>query len=461
MINKKDNILLHVGTNTFFNSLYEVGLLLLDNNKKPIFLFDNNYPTIKEDLEKLKSRGLNYILYFPNVRKSYKKNNIVYFVSKIINKFKPHNFFLVKLIIEFIRILRKYYSINSILHKSEISLIIMISDLVQYDTGLIIKSARKNRIKVLILPLFGVNHKEAAEHLLNDKSIYLSNSIFNFLLKSKIMSKWLIEYKGRKMIRQSFYKIFIKELLSLAPSNPWVINSGGADVMAVEGTAIKKYFLESHDFIGTNIIVTGSINHDIIFDTQMNRSTKIELFHNEYKLDPLKKIAIIAIPPDMMNSRSSYSDFDNFDELIMFWLDSLSLLSNYNIILSLHPSVEKEKKEFYIEKGFSVLNLPLIYYISYADIFIASISATIQWAIACGIPTINYDIYNFEYDDYVKCNGVVYVNNKESFKEWLSKFNTSEIVRYYSLVQKKQSIEWGLIDGNSSTRLLNLVNSLI
>jgi hypothetical protein len=145
----------------------------------------------------------------------------------------------------------------------------------------------------------------------------------------------------------------------------------------------------------------------------------------------------------------------------MFWLDSLSLLSNYNIILSLHPSVEKAKKEFYIQKGFSVLNLPLIYYISFADIFIASISATIQWAIACGIPTINYDIYKFEYDDYVNVNGVVYVNNQESFKEWLSKFNTSEIVRYYSLVQKKQSIEWGLIDGNSSTRLLNLVNSLI
>lgn len=91
------------------------------------------------------------------------------------------------------------------------------------------------------------------------------------------------------------------------------------------------------------------------------------------------------------------------------------------------------------------------------DLYVASISATIRSAIACGIPVINYDTFRYRYGDYLKADTVVHVEDAISFKDVLTRFCDDHAFSA-EFVAKQQRVmrHWGLVDHAFPDRLAQL-----
>ncbi len=55
------------------------------------------------------------------------------------------------------------------------------------------------------------------------------------------------------------------------------------------------------------------------------------------------------------------------------------------------------------------------------DVFVASVSATISMALACGKPVVNYDVYRFRYDDFEGVPDLHTFENRSEFAQRLTK----------------------------------------
>jgi hypothetical protein len=93
------------------------------------------------------------------------------------------------------------------------------------------------------------------------------------------------------------------------------------------------------------------------------------------------------------------------------------------------------------------------------DLYVASVSATIRWAIACGKPVINYDAYRLDFQDYPGIEAVVWSNTRAEFERTLTAA-TTDAAHFARLqaAQQREAPRWGFHDGRSGRRLQALLN---
>jgi len=111
--------------------------------------------------------------------------------------------------------------------------------------------------------------------------------------------------------------------------------------------------------------------------------------------------------------------------------------------------------------GVTIASEPISSLIPRCDVFVASVSATIQWAIACGKPVINYDVYRYRYPDYLGVGGIVAMETAAEFRAALERVTGDD--RYRDELaerQRRHAPEWGVLDGHAGDRLLALFDRL-
>jgi hypothetical protein len=96
------------------------------------------------------------------------------------------------------------------------------------------------------------------------------------------------------------------------------------------------------------------------------------------------------------------------------------------------------------------------------DIYVASVSSTIRWAIACGRPVVNYDVYRYRYTDFTKVEGVLACEEQQEFLALLARLVSDrafaeEVCRKQAAVAER----WGRLDGRSGQRMVELVRRLL
>jgi UDP-N-acetylglucosamine 2-epimerase len=252
------------------------------------------------------------------------------------------------------------------------------------------------------------------------------------------------------------------KLFKIAPPKPWALNSGYADIILAESKAMHHYMVRE-GLAMEKIKVVGSLSDDVLASNIDNLTKRKKEVCLKFNLDPQKPTILCAIPPDMLHgSRVNVCEFKSYKKLVEFWVETISKFTNYNIVISLHPSAEY-KDICYIEKRWKVkiIQESIINLIPLCDIFVACISATIQWAVTCGKPVINYDVYHYNYDDYKKVDGVVTVDSKDDFIKEMSKIaNDQGYFAKLEKIQKSIASEWGMLDGKSGERIIKAINEL-
>ena len=257
-------------------------------------------------------------------------------------------------------------------------------------------------------------------------------------------------------------RVLVMESLGLAPPLPWIFNSGFADVIAIESECMKQYYLDC-GVSERQLKLIGSLADDVMIDILRQKRQKRADLCLELRLNDKKPILLSSLPPDFLYMKGGRpeSDFSTYPELVEFWVKSIAKVKNFNVIVCLHPSVRYENFQYIEDWGVRIARRGTAEMVPLSDVYVANVSSTIRWAIACGIPVINYDVYRYHYTDYLDVKGVIAVEEKADFEFVLNKITKD--ANFYEqkiLEQKHSASHWGMFDGKVGERLHQLFDAM-
>ena len=460
--------LLVVHTNTYFAGLLDVAHMLKGSGLyEPVFFFAQPYPTIDRDLAVCCADGISYLgeaggrieTRQPVKRLRAVPSRLHARVNSLVGRAKA------KLSDNVLSELRSLHqrerSVRQLIREEHAALLVLAGDMIGYDTPAFIKAAHAESIPAVVVPGWMASAREAAEAIMYNPEYSLRR--WSNRIAGKLYPRWQYAHKGRQLLRLPARQVLAREWLSLAPPLPWVLHSGYADAIAVESEAMRTYCV-SEGLPAEKVVLTGSLAHDQMAAQRSNAAAGRAELYQRLGLPQHRPMLLSALPPDQlyMEGGRPECEFQTYTALVKFWVQSLAAVPDHNVVISLHPSVKYDDMAYIEQWGVRIApeRTPLL--IPLCDLYVASISATIQWAIACGKPVLNYDVYRYRYTDYVGVAGVVAVEEQDEYLSLLRRLTTDR--GFYAEIAARQAAcapQWGRLDGRAGERILQLFDRLI
>lgn len=453
--------LLVINTTTYFTGLVEIGRLLLKRSDfVPIFYFTQPYSQYQDHLKICEKEGMQTICGFKKISIVNADSSTLTSQQKAVKNFYLflyRNFF-VGFCYEMMSYIREFIKIHRLIRDVKPVILIIAGDNIGYNTDILVKICHKYGIPSAIIPLWMTNANEPAEAYYSNPA-YDGNRFSNRFL-GYLDPKWTYVHRKKRLIRWPAFKILAMKFFGLVPPLPWILNSSYADVILAAHQAMKTLMIRE-GIKSDQIRLTGSIVDDIMTENTKNLENRRDAFTRKLGLPKDKPILLCALPPPILYVFSrSQCDFKNYSDLVEFWIKSLLKAKNYTSIISLHPATQYDEIKYIEDWGVKISQEKIIDLIPLCDIFVASMSTTINFAVACGKPTINYDVYKFR-DIYWKFQGVLDTEQKDEFLLLLKKLTGDK--DFYSQVlakQQSESDQCGMLDGKCSDRILACINDL-
>lgn len=427
-----------------------------------VIAYDQNGLEIKEistseglRSQKQDSRNEGYIkLWMQKLIKNIVLKNILKKIIKTLNSrlYNP--------LIEVNYLISRFKAIKLVIEQQQPVALLMAVDMIDVDSALIIKYAKFNK-----LPIYGLTWLFASgddpANVYSNSNTYPDHQPSRFLnrLLIYLFPKYKYIYKNKAVVRLPAMQAFVRETLRLSCNQPWVFNSGNLDHVVVDSVFMMKYYTAA-GLDEKKMIVLGTPSQDILARVLQNRDEHKAKIFDRYLLDHNKPLVLVGIPPDCygMLDSSSKLEFSNYSCFLKFYVSTVNTLRDtYNLIFTVHPgttidqrAVLEQQYEINVIKtdDITVDILPL------ATLFITSVSSSIRWALACQIPTVDYDFYNF--GNQLGEQPAVYVSHsKDEFSSVVAQLrNDSSYLTELTHNAIRSSRNFGTLDGNACKRLL-------
>lgn len=334
-------------------------------------------------------------------------------------------------------------------------LVIVAEDSLEHQSAAFIKVFRERGVRTIIVPFTLPSPIEVAE---GSPPIVVGDPLSSLIATR--FPQWMLDYKGTKRLRLAPLDILARELLGLAPPHPWVYNSGGAAAIAVESPAMASLYA-SFGFPEDQLIVVGSSVDDVLYASLQAKEECKRRLCEELGADPRKPILVWAVLADQFHqSHRVVPEYSSYGEVVDFIAAELARLSpDFTVVARLHPrSVMEEIAPIVSAHGIQVSRWPTEKLIPLGDFYVATTSATLRWAVACGVPAINYDLYQYDFmENLNSAKGVVRVTSKRDFSATVRRYaDDPEYRRSLQDYQRGSAPEWGRLDGHSGDRLRQL-----
>ena len=340
-----------------------------------------------------------------------------------------------------------------------IDLLALAGDVVHYDSPAFIRAAHRRGIPAVIVPSWMAGPLEAAEAL-RQIPLYAADRGLPRAFAA-LLPRWSFVHKGMRLLRLPAPDALAMELLSLAPPRPWVLHSGHADAIAVESEFMRDYCVRE-GLDPERLVVTGSAAHDTMHGVRERAAQARAELCRRLSLAEGRPLLLSAVPPDQLYSGGRPGcEFSGYEALVEFWVRSLGEIDGYNVVLSLHPSQKREDWAHLERFGPRISDERIEGLIPLCDVFVASISSTIQWAIAASKPTINYDVYLYRHPAYQNASGVLLAARQDEYLRLLRRLTAD--TAFFSEIARRQetsSAYYGRIDGRAADRLASLFDRL-
>jgi len=399
-----------------------------------------------------------YIKKFIGMTVYYTLIKVVYLIRKLglFRLFRSNN--IVKIIACPMVYFTHFVLFKKILKKHQIQLIILPEDIVGYISPLLIKAGHQYQIPSMVLPYTIANQREAFQSLKNSPTFgmdFVANRIISFIFKS-----WVMKEAHQKVLRLPAAHVLSHVLMRTSPPDPWMMNSGYANIIAVENERMRAYYHAS-GIPASKMKVTGACYDDQLSYYLLDKENQRRQLYAELNIESDKPCLLIGGFPNQLIGYPPGFDFENIAEAVDFIMESLKpLRSKYEIIFRAHPNYQA-LGDLFAKKNCTVTLIDTARIIPLSDIYIAFASATIRWAIACGIPTINYDIFHYEFADYKEVQGVLNVVHQRDLKEAVQMMMHDEKFQQLKGHLENERSKWGLLDGQSTLRIHQLIQELL
>lgn len=268
----------------------------------------------------------------------------------------------------------------------------------------------------------------------------------------RIYPKWRQAYRDTMMLRLPAARALAMEVLEIAPDNPWVVNTGQIDDIVIESEFMQAQCV-GHGIRRDKLRVTGTPPLDMLAQVVANADERRRSSAARWGWDAAKPIILCALPPNQYPSVRSPQHRD-FAELITAWLSALKAYSHrFNLLVSPHPSIDGGLLDHLEAEGTAVVREGAAHWIPICDLYVASASSTIKWALACGKPVVNYDCYGYRHADYDGLAQVISVDAHTDFRGVLDAAVNPRRLAELTETARKQQTRFGALDGGAVARV--------
>jgi hypothetical protein len=353
-----------------------------------------------------------------------------------------------------LRIYKSYASMfDTILSLRDYQAIVVPEDVVGPFWPSLIKTGLRHRIPTVILPYTLANREEAFKSLRSHVDFQTRNN----RLAAFVYPAWRMRQDGYDIVRMPAGHIFVHALLGIAPPDPWMMNSGRARMICVDSQASLDYFLRA-GIPADQLQVTGSVSQDQLAQTLRDKATGLRILRDQLGGADNKPLLLISGCPNQLAGAVPHCEFKDMAAVAQHLSEALRpLADHYHVVVRPHPNYPEFGK-FMQSHGVSVSLLPTVELVPLCDLFIAFASATIRWAAACGIPTVNYDIFHYGYSDFAANKGVVTVSASGDFTSLLAQLRPdSTTYREARARSESDAAYWSVMDGRGLERIEGVI----
>lgn len=372
-------------------------------------------------------------------------------------------------------------SMRALFDHFEPVLVISGQDYVLSVTSLAAKVADDRGIRTLIIPFsMTPTVKEIAESfaMLEINVVRMRMTLW---LMSKVWPEWLNRYRGQNYTRLPLLDVIAATAAGVAPPEPWVPNSGRGIILAP--SAQSADYCRSAGIPDEQVEVTGALWNDHFLGQAASRRRRrrsllnsarnyyrhtalkhgIQAFAgrspDDHDDDPSDILIIVSFPPNQWpRAADGFNDFATFAAATGRVLASLVSGGHAQVVISLHPTLHGSPVAHALsEEGLYVTNAQLRDILDCADIFTATVSSTLLWAVQLGVPSINFDPYSYGYSEFREA-GMLEASTLPDLYETLLDL-TSDRTELEALRARimKQRDYWTCHDGHSKQRILEAV----
>ncbi|WED41911.1 hypothetical protein [Legionella cardiaca] len=355
---------------------------------------------------------------------------------------------------------KKLVAYEEILKQHQIKLIILPEDIVGSVSPLLIKAGHRYNIPSMIIPYTIANQSEAFQAL-KDRPEFSLKGMFSHRLLGMFFPSWVMKDDFHAALRLPAPHVLGHLVTRSSPPDPWMMNSTYANIIAVENEQMLRYY-KKNGIPASKLRITGACYDDNLAYFLLDKTKQREKLYAELNINSTKPFLLIGgFPNQLTGGTPPGFDFRDAEEAVDFIADCLDRIrAEYEIIFRPHPNY-LGLGDLFAKRNFLVTQIDTARLVALSDIYIAFASATIRWAISCGVPTINYDIFYYDFSDYKQVKGVLNVCAKEDFKNAVQTISEPEQLLSLKNHLDTEKLEWGYLDGGSISRINSLVKELL
>jgi len=298
---------------------------------------------------------------------------------------------------------------------------------------------------------------------LNNRSTTKENSrssLFTVIL-NRLVQRWLpfqvYNSPWGKMLFYSSPQALLLKTMGMLPRNPWAQGTTFADHIMISGPDEESIYTEA-GMSSDRLLFYGSHELDVLYEHWRNRAAIRDDLMDAYRLENHKKILILSLPRLWEQGLASEEvHWQAINEIL-----NVSSHQDCNVVVSLHPNSNLSHYDWIEEKyPVKICRESLTDILVAADIFVASYSSTIRWAIGLGIPVINLDFWSLDWNMYVGLTGFQTANTASELENMLQVLAATENIDHLdrgpSVAGDTNTV---LVDGRAKDRLLSFIHSL-
>jgi hypothetical protein len=262
---------------------------------------------------------------------------------------------------------------------------------------------------------------------------------------------------GRELMFLTIGQASALRMWNALPSTPWAYGGGITEFAAVYGTGVKDKQVGLGVAVG-KLIVTGQCSMDQLYSMRNNTHQLKAALAENLRLDIKTPIIICAVPPyKELGLMPPTRHWDLTESMVRDLRQT-----GANLVLSLHPrSQQSEYSDLAARYGAIIAGQSLIQILPVADLFVASHSSTVRWAILLTIPTLVLDDFNVGASGLFDPDGIVLVHTRDTLqeraRELLYDKNERQLIR---LRLEQQGSLLDPFDGKNTSRLIQLLSKL-